>query len=212
MNIKTGFVFSVLGLVCSVSINAAQISELSVSGGTFGGEFNGGFPFIGGPYNFENVGNYNLITDTGQSTANGTELASFNANGSLAQLFTTGPASGTVYDSSSGISNGDVVVFDMSLLDLYWNTNSFNVGGLATGTVTNVSANGFDYNVSWTGIATTGAFIGSVYNVSLTGSGSVVPVPAAMWLFGSGLFGLFAIARRKLSNSDLAQSILSQHY
>lgn len=209
MNIKTGFVFSVLGLGCSVAINAAQLSELSVSGGIFGGEFNGGFPFIGGPYNFENVGNYNLITDTGQSTANGTELASFFANGSLARLFTTGPASGTVNGSVSSISNGDVINLDMSSLDLYWSVNNFNVGGLATGIVTNVSANGFDYSVSWTGIAATGGFAGSVYNLSLTGSGSTVPVPAAMWLFGSGLFGLSALARRKLSSSDLSQCIVT---
>ena len=29
-------------------------------------------------------------------------------------------------------------------------------------------------------------------------SGNVVPVPAAVWLFGSGLIGLFAMARRRL--------------
>lgn len=36
-------------------------------------------------------------------------------------------------------------------------------------------------------------------NGSIVGSklGAVVPVPAAVWLFGSGLLGLFGIARRK---------------
>jgi hypothetical protein len=212
MNIKTRFVFSVVGLVLSASVNAAQINDLSAYGGTFGGEFNGGFPFIGGPYVFENVVTYNMITDSGQSTSNGTELASFNANGLLTQLFTTGPASGTVNGSNSGISNGDVIEFDISSLDLYWNGTSFNVGGMATGTVTNVSANAFDYSATWTGMVSTGGFAGSVYNLSLTGSGSVVPVPAAIWLFGSGLFGLLAVARRKLTNSDLGRGILSQHY
>ncbi len=30
-------------------------------------------------------------------------------------------------------------------------------------------------------------------------SGTVVPIPAAIWLFGSGLIGLIGIARRKKS-------------
>lgn len=35
------------------------------------------------------------------------------------------------------------------------------------------------------------------YLVNLTGANFVVPIPAALWLFGSGLLGLFGIARKK---------------
>ena len=31
-------------------------------------------------------------------------------------------------------------------------------------------------------------------------SGDVIPIPAAVWLFGSGLLGLVGVARRKSAN------------
>jgi hypothetical protein len=39
---------------------------------------------------------------------------------------------------------------------------------------------------------------GGSYQVSLWGSMAPVPVPAALWLFGSGLVGLVGLARRKM--------------
>ncbi len=43
-----------------------------------------------------------------------------------------------------------------------------------------------------------GAIIGSTLQAKL-GEVTVVPVPAAVWLFGSGLLGLVGVARRKIS-------------
>ncbi len=40
-------------------------------------------------------------------------------------------------------------------------------------------------------------FGGVLYEVSLTGQISAVPVPAAAWLFGSGMLGLVGVARRR---------------
>ena len=40
-------------------------------------------------------------------------------------------------------------------------------------------------------------FPGVAYKIHLEGSVGAVPVPAAVWLFGSGLLGLVGIARRK---------------
>lgn len=37
------------------------------------------------------------------------------------------------------------------------------------------------------------------YSIEVAGTASTVPVPAAVWLFGSGLLGLIGIARRKKS-------------
>jgi hypothetical protein len=42
---------------------------------------------------------------------------------------------------------------------------------------------------------------GDTLNWTLTGNLSAVPVPAAVWLFGSGLLGLTGIARRRRSQS-----------
>jgi hypothetical protein len=38
------------------------------------------------------------------------------------------------------------------------------------------------------------------FNFNLQGSMTVVPIPAAVWLFGSGLLGLLGLARRKKYN------------
>jgi hypothetical protein len=42
-----------------------------------------------------------------------------------------------------------------------------------------------------------GVFEGFNFNFNLHGNMTVVPVPAAVWLFGSGLLGLAGVARRK---------------
>lgn len=39
--------------------------------------------------------------------------------------------------------------------------------------------------------------IGTINYVNVTGYTSTVPVPTAVWLFGSGLLGLIGVARRK---------------
>ena len=54
---------------------------------------------------------------------------------------------------------------------------------------------GFGFGTGWldVGDVTSGVNIDS----AITIEGSVVPVPAAVWLFGSGLLGLVGIARRK---------------
>lgn len=56
-----------------------------------------------------------------------------------------------------------------------------------------LSGNGYDVTgATWTLSANS---TGSSYSMSI--SAAVVPVPAAVWLFGSGLLGLVGIARRK---------------
>ena len=52
-----------------------------------------------------------------------------------------------------------------------------------------------DYHLHPQGVATAGA----AYTLSLWGSTAPVPVPAAVWLFGSGLVGVVGLARRKMS-------------
>jgi hypothetical protein len=44
-----------------------------------------------------------------------------------------------------------------------------------------------------------GASADVFHSPGLSGTWSVVPTPAAVWLFGSGLFGLIGLARRKIN-------------
>jgi hypothetical protein len=45
--------------------------------------------------------------------------------------------------------------------------------------------------------------VGASYTLTLWGSngGPAVPIPAAAWLFGSGVIGLAGLARRKMAAS-----------
>ena len=81
-------------------------------------------------------------------------------------------------------------------------------GGLLTGSFTGMILEGPEAapelkgDVSFTGgtlqSGPTGRLEIALSNTSLAGKlGAVVPVPAAVWLFGSGLIGLVGVARRK---------------
>jgi hypothetical protein len=83
-------------------------------------------------------------------------------------------------------------------------------GGLLTGTFTDlsvfslgVSDGQFLGDVTYTGGSLQGGLDGGRIEGGYSGTsiagklGAVVPVPAAVWLFGSGLLGLIGLARRK---------------
>ncbi len=58
------------------------------------------------------------------------------------------------------------------------------------------------YTLTYNAVVPSGGFAGVAYQLVLTGTvgaGAVIPVPAAAWLFGSGLLGLVGVARRKKS-------------
>jgi len=81
---------------------------------------------------------------------------------------------------------------DVTTLDAGFAQTATNL--LLTGTGV-LSGHGFDATVAeWSfSVGTTGP-----YSMTATASGiAVVPVPAAVWLFGSGLIGLVAVSRRK---------------
>jgi len=87
---------------------------------------------------------------------------------------------------------------------------SFDIGGgLLTGTFVGLSFSGLSSQptlagaLNYTGGTLAGDLIGGSLELAIAGNdvqgklGAVVPVPAAAWLFGSGLLGLVGIARRK---------------
>lgn len=121
--------------------------------------------------------------------------------------------SGTVYDAP-GTYSFDTIEGGTYTVDLAAGYTMghilFNWGATADIDVINIwDANGNSIDVDGDGISglgmIDGAFIGFNANFSL-GAGpsseinpavSAVPVPAAVWLFGSGLVGLVGVARRK---------------
>jgi len=92
-------------------------------------------------------------------------------------------------------------------------SGTFTVGSLLTGSFLNLNVLGlgggdgqFGADVVYTGGSLmgnlTGGRIEGVFQsssvVAKVGAVTVVPVPAAVWLFGSGLIGLAGVARRKV--------------
>lgn len=85
---------------------------------------------------------------------------------------------------------------DMTSMFANWNSSfdyigEYNIGGIAT--VTSLDA--YSYELVWSSIQATGPYQGMT--VDMTMQVSSVPVPAAVWLFGSGLMGLVGFSRRK---------------
>jgi hypothetical protein len=117
--------------------------------------------------------------------------------------------------STLGVSNDLGLAFDVLSLDassLYNASGVLNLSGTLSGgggTVTeNIVLNGAltTYNVSnMIGITDLSiSFDGTVYDAPFDLDNlrmSVVPIPAAAWLFGSGLFGLMGWSRRRAVTS-----------
>ncbi len=93
---------------------------------------------------------------------------------------------------------------DMSGWTVYWGAPgeevNINMGTGAAATVTcGVDcAVGDTFTLDYTTIVPAGQpFAGVPYQLHLEGVVAAVPVPAAIWLFGSGLLGLVGVARRR---------------
>lgn len=113
--------------------------------------------------------------------------------------------------------NGTTKMLDLSGWRMSWNgIPSINLGGgqqvygsitinngtgLATITCSNSScSNTSSFTLDYAAVVPAGdpSGLGGIpYALRLTGHVNAVPVPAAVWLFGSGLMGLMAVARRR---------------
>lgn len=99
---------------------------------------------------------------------------------------------------------GNTASVDMSAWRFTWNGNSaINVGEGASAVLANndgIWGNGDD-TLDYSATVSDSGFAGVAYGIHFVGSinptNTVVPVPAAAWLLGSGLFGLIGVARRK---------------
>lgn len=98
-----------------------------------------------------------------------------------------------VVDDALGTISMDLSSWFANHMTMDQNLGSANATG-------NGDANTGFYDLSWTAILTQGGGAGGTVTWDLQGQvlqTSAVPVPAAVWLFSSGLLGLIGIARRK---------------
>ena len=98
---------------------------------------------------------------------------------------------------------GDVTL-DMTGWTVFWSGGAIDMGTGADAVVTCGSACGVGdtYTLDYNAVVppSGGQFAGVAYQLHLSGTigaPSAIPVPAAVWLFGSGLLGLVGVARRK---------------
>ena len=107
-------------------------------------------------------------------------------------------------------ASGNTATVDMSGWTVTWNgIESIPMGSGAWGSnpdgVANVTCgvdcgDGDTFTLSYTATVPAGdpsGFGNVAYELFMTGTVSAVPVPAAVWLFGSGLLGLVGVARRR---------------
>lgn len=117
----------------------------------------------------------------------------FNAAGWHTQAGTVSVAS----DDGAGSAT-----LDMTGWTVNWNGGDIDMGqGAAAILSCGVDcATGDSFVLDYSAVVPDGGFAGVAYQLHLTGTvggSSAVPVPAAVWLFGSGLLGLVGVARRR---------------
>ncbi len=126
--------------------------------------------------------------------------------------FTAAPANGTTtgLTSTLDLSGWRVAWGEVPSINMGGNGISIANGGFGTGmasiSCTDAAGNashcdiGDNYLLAYSAVVPTGdpsSFGGTPYDLHLAGTVSAVPVPAAVWLFGSGLLGLVGVARRR---------------
>lgn len=167
---------SVLALL-SVTANAATIN------GTFGifGDLDVTLNIDPDVADLTNVTDITLATVKGAGGTGDTSNVSFGlggAGGGSESL--TGPLSGNTFFSIAG---WDFTLTSLSVTDQTADLLTLEGAGVLSG-------NNYDAtNITWT-FSTSSM---TSYSMDI----ATIPVPAAAWLFGSGLLGLVAVARRK---------------
>lgn len=193
---------------------AAPVQSITVSGG----DFSMGAPGVGACAN-GGFGSFQCLTGgsnptiTAGSTTSPSSITAFTFFGNPVNTFlapsATGAANANDWGSGfQGSVTGSNISLNLGGFYAFWNGTNFLQGTdstgangtstAATGTVSGCVGNTCNFDLSWHSYITTAPFAGQTGYWHLTGSVvTAVPVPAAVWLFGSGLLGLVGVARRK---------------
>ena len=140
------------------------------------------------------------------TSAGGVTLGTAQAIGDIDMTWSFGGNPGNHYTSSAlNVTSavGNTATIDMSPWTVNWNGGDIDMGQGADATVTcGVDCSvGDTFTLDYAAIVPSGGFAGFGYTLHLVGTiaegTSAVPVPAAVWWFGSGLVGLAGVARRR---------------
>ena len=204
-------------LLVAGAANAAPITQLTLTGGSFA-MGTPGDAIMPGEFADMTVGGY----DGGARAAS--DLA-VNSIGYF-QYATFGPvlistqndplAQGDDYRPITGDITADVLTLDLDSWTAWYGGVFFNQGtsdvcvvadyvtvfpgdeNCSGGdAVTTYDAEAGTFTATWSAVVVGGGFNNNVGTWTIEGNVSAVPVPAAVWLFGSGLVGLAGIARRR---------------
>ena len=141
-------------------------------------------------------GEKNAISQTG-----GVDLGGAQAVGAIDNTWSFGGNTGNHFTVGALSIVDDGALLAGANWRVNWNGGDIDMG--AGGNMTVVCGNqcetGDTYVLDYATVVPTGGFKGFNYTLHLEGTvgASAIPVPAAVWLFGSGLLGLVGVARRK---------------
>lgn len=212
----------------SAAAQAAALVSLTITGGDFAigspgvgacidsQKYVSTFSCVaGGPANTITMGSYgggvgNSITTFYFLAGDKVETFTAASAAGVANSYSGNPPNGTVTGSTISVDLGGFYTNMYGVNQLQGTDpsgTSYNVNGntvssslAATGTWTPTGANTGTFDISWQSAFLTAPFTGQIGYWHLTGTGvTAVPVPAAVWLLGSGLVGLFGLARHHKS-------------
>ena len=201
-------------LIASGVANATAIDSLELTGGTFSMDGANFFDVLPGVFANMTIGGY----DGGNP--NSADFASNSIGHFVFGAFgpvnvTTRPAddANTGFRAVSGDLTNDVLTLDLDAWAAWYAGSVFNQGNntkcvladfvtifsdtCSVPMTTTYDAVAGTFTAAWGSVITDGSFKGNLGQWTITGNVTAVPVPAAVWLFGSGLIGLAGVARRR---------------
>jgi hypothetical protein len=148
------------------------------------------------------VTSFNMDTYIGTAGGMFATQSGASANGDSPTTMTGSvDAAGNIQLDTTG-RMGMMTFFNVSLGMQAWNPGVVHTSGSMTGGAGTISGTALDNSgygkvVASAGVNGWGFFNGTPYTEVFSMQFAPVPVPAAVWLFGSGLLGLMGIAKRK---------------
>ncbi len=200
------------GISTSASAALASNAVLDFDAGVAGGNY--GFIVSGSYFAMDNNSDDIFKTNerTAISTANGLELGTTQNAATIDNtwvFFSNNGVHQTTSDTTVSNAVANTADIDFSGWEVFWNNVHINMGAGASNGVASIVCDvdcaigdGFSLDYFATVPDDGATNFGNVnYTLHLEGTiggeVSAVPVPAAVWLFGTGLLGLVGVARRK---------------